>query len=109
MRAKRGFFAALGLRSHNNLQKIYDWDGNFEFIRAVWTNSSRGALRAAESPSGGRRKAGAAQRGRAARQGRPTEAEAAPAGVRGRDPGRRGDLAGGKEMLRHGRTGRSCS
>ena len=57
MRAKRGFFAAFGLRSHNNLQKIYDWDGNFEFIRAVWTDSSRGRGGRGEA-GGGRRAAG---------------------------------------------------
>ena len=98
MRAKRGFFAAFGLRSHNNLQKIYDWDGNFEFIREVWTDSSRGrGGRQRAHPAGeGRREAGAAQRGRAARQGRPTEAEAAPAGVRGAGSGQTGRFGRGK-------------
>ena len=74
MRAKRGFFAAFGLRSHNNLQKIYDWDGNFEFIREVWTDSSRGhgGRRRAHDTGEGRRaqRSGGGRPGRGARRKR---------------------------------------
>ena len=84
MRAKRGFFAAFGLRSHNNLQKIYDWDGNLEFIRAVWTDSSRGA-------AGGREPVRRAKEG-----GRSAAGEGGPAGAPDGSGGcaRRGSGAG---------------
>ena len=91
MRAKRGFFAAFGLRSHNNLQKIYDWDGNFEFIRAVWTDSSRGR--------GGRQRARPAGEGRRAQRsggGRP--GRGARRKRRLRPPGFGGGIRAGGEI-----------